>query len=45
MLEPALPDIPLTIEEVNQEGDSEYEVEEILDSREFESGQIKYFVK
>ena len=44
-IEPAPPDIPLVDKKVDQKGDSEYKVEEILDSKEFELGQIKYFVK
>ena len=34
MLKPALHDILFATEEVDQEGDGEYEVEEILDSKE-----------
>ena len=44
-IELALLDILLIDEEVDQEGDREYEVEEILNSKEFKLGQIKYFVK
>ena len=45
MLELALYNIPFAIEEVDQEGDSKYKVEEILNSKEFKLRQIKYFVK
>ena len=44
-MELALLDILLIDKEVNQEGDSKYKVEEILNSKEFKLGQIKYFVK
>ena len=37
-MEPALSDILLAIEEVNQEGDGEYEVKEILNSKELKLG-------
>ena len=45
ILELALLNILLTIEEVDQKKDSEYKVKEILNSKEFKLGQIKYFVK
>ena len=37
-MELAPPDIPLVDKEVDQEGDGEYKVEEILNSKEFKSG-------
>ena len=45
VIKPALPDIPLADKELDQEGDSEYEVKEILDSKELKLGEIKYLVK
>ena len=44
-IELALLDILLIDKEVDQEGDGEYKVKEILNSKEFKLGQIKYFVK
>ena len=44
-MEPASPDILLIDKEVNQEGDGKYKVKEILNSKEFKLGQIKYFIK
>ena len=44
-IELALSDTLLTDKEVDQEGDSKYKVEEILNSKEFKLGQVKYFVK
>ena len=38
ILEPALPNILFTIEEVDQKRDSEYKVKEILNSKEFKLG-------
>ena len=37
-MEPAPPDILLVDKEVDQEGDGEYKVKEILNSKEFKSG-------
>ena len=44
-MEPALLDTPLIDKKVNQEGDGKYKVKEILNSKEFKLGQIKYYVK
>ena len=44
-MEPAPPDTLFIDKEVNQKGDGEYEIKEILNSKEFKLGQIKYFVK
>ena len=45
ILKLAPPNILFATEEVDQEEDSKYKVEEILNSKELKLGQIKYFVK
>ncbi len=45
LLKPAPANAILVTERIKREGDNEFKVEKILNSKELKSGEVKYFIK